>query len=113
VFRVIRFVPFDHKKQGSAFAGYMRVGTDDLNILIAHWKVLEPPKGPGVPGDCLSCDRGGESGSSSRGRSELSRMDMLDWLAEIWLDPDVRKAIDEDAWRRLVESLKKEWDAGI
>ena len=40
-------------------------------------------------------------------------MDMLDWLAEIWLDPDVRKAIDEDAWRRLVESLKKEWDAGI
>jgi len=38
---------------------------------------------------------------------------IMKWLAEIWLEPEVRKAIDEDAWRRLVESLKKDWDAGI
>ena len=38
---------------------------------------------------------------------------IMKWLAEIWLDPEVQKAIDEAAWWRLVESLKKEWDAGI
>jgi hypothetical protein len=38
----------DGKKQGSAFAGYMYVSTDDLNRLIAAWQVKEPPKGPGI-----------------------------------------------------------------
>jgi hypothetical protein len=44
---------FNHAKQGSAFAGYMRVSTDDLAVLISAWQVKEPPKGPGVPGDCV------------------------------------------------------------
>jgi len=38
----------DGLKQGSAALGYMYVGTNDLNILISGWKILDPPKGPGV-----------------------------------------------------------------
>jgi hypothetical protein len=38
----------DGLKQGSALAGYMYVGTNDLNKLISGWKILDPPKGPGV-----------------------------------------------------------------
>ena len=41
----------DGLKQGSAFAGYMYVGTDDLAVLVDAWKILEPPKGPGVSGN--------------------------------------------------------------
>jgi len=85
----------------------MRVGTDDLAKLIANWKILEPPLGPGVPGDCVSCGGGEKSGSSSTARSELSRTDMLDWLAEIWLDPDVQKVIDAEDWLKLYESVKE------
>ena len=29
----------------------------------------------------------------------------LDWLAQIWLDPDVQEAIDPEAWLRLYQSL--------
>ncbi|MDH4240320.1 MAG: hypothetical protein OEW48_12225, partial [Phycisphaerae bacterium] len=48
---------FDHLKEGSAKAGYWRVGLGDLNLLVANWKILEPavaptPSGPGVPGNC-------------------------------------------------------------
>ena len=32
---------------------------------------------------------------------------LLDWLAEIWLDPEVRKTLDADAWLKLYESLKE------
>ena len=31
---------------------------------------------------------------------------LLDWLAEIWLDPDVQKVIDAEDWLKLYESLK-------
>lgn len=49
---------FAHAVEGNILAGYYRVGPDDLNILIASYKVLEPaspptPSGPGVPPDCL------------------------------------------------------------
>jgi hypothetical protein len=52
---------FDHLAEGSAKAGYWRVGLNDLNRLVANWKVLEPavaptPSGPGVPGDCTPGD---------------------------------------------------------
>ena len=97
---------FNHAKQGSVVTGYMRVSTDDLIILVNNWQILEPPKGPGIPPDCLSCGGGEKSGSSSRARSELSRTDMLDWLAEIWLDPDVQKVIDAEDWLKLYESVK-------
>jgi hypothetical protein len=43
---------FSHDQEGSAKAGYFRVGYRDLNILIASWQVKEAPKGPGIPTDC-------------------------------------------------------------
>jgi hypothetical protein len=46
----------DGLKQGSAFAGYMYVGTDDLDVLINAWKILEPPKGPGLSGNQICAD---------------------------------------------------------
>jgi hypothetical protein len=58
-----------------------------------------------------ACRRGALGGG--RAGTQLTGKELLDWLAEIWLDPEVQKAIDEDAWRRVLESLKKEWDAGI
>ncbi len=33
--------------------------------------------------------------------------ELLDWLAEIWLDPEVRKAIDAEDWLKLYQSLKE------
>jgi hypothetical protein len=43
---------FFHDQQGSSLFGYYRVGSNDLNILKATYKELEPPKGSGIPGDC-------------------------------------------------------------
>lgn len=31
---------------------------------------------------------------------------LLDWLAKIWLDPEVRERIDAEAWLKLYESVK-------
>ena len=39
---------------------------------------------------------------------QITRLDieeLLKWLAEIWLDPEVRKAINEDAWLKFIESV--------
>jgi len=33
---------------------------------------------------------------------------LLIWLAKVWLDPEVRKVIDEDTWLKFVESIKNE-----
>jgi len=33
---------------------------------------------------------------------------MLAWLAEIWLDPEVREGIGAENWLKLYESLEKE-----
>jgi len=33
---------------------------------------------------------------------------LIDWLEQLWLDTDVRKAIDEDTWLKFVESVKEE-----
>jgi len=38
----------DGVKEGSPITGYKRVFIGDLNLLIAAWSVLEPPKGPGI-----------------------------------------------------------------
>lgn len=46
----------DGKKQGSAYAGYEYVGTDDLAILINAWKIKEPDKGPGLSGNQICAD---------------------------------------------------------
>ena len=37
--------------------GVWYVGAGDLQILLAHWGILEPPFGAGVPGDCLPGNR--------------------------------------------------------
>jgi alpha-tubulin suppressor-like RCC1 family protein len=33
---------------------------------------------------------------------------LLDWLAEIWLDPEVQDSIDAEAWLRMYQSLEEE-----
>jgi hypothetical protein len=38
----------------------------------------------------------------------LKTEQVMEWLEQIWLDPEVRKAIDEDAWLKFIESLKEE-----
>ena len=48
---------FDHLTEGNTKIGFFRVGFNDLNLLVANWKILEPaiapiPSGPGVPGTC-------------------------------------------------------------
>ncbi|MCK4293832.1 MAG: hypothetical protein KAY65_11595 [Planctomycetes bacterium] len=45
--------------------------------------------------------RSGEARSGARRTKEI-----LDWLAEIWLDPEVRKTLDADVWLKLYESLE-------
>jgi len=69
----------DGLKQGTAFAGYMYVGTDDLAILIDGWKVLEPPKGPGITsipnGACADFDHG-KQGSPLAGYMRVGTNDL-------------------------------------
>ncbi len=31
---------------------------------------------------------------------------LLEWLEKVWLDPEVQEAIDEQTWRRFIESFK-------
>ncbi len=31
---------------------------------------------------------------------------LLEWLEKVWLDPEVQEAIDEETWRRFIESFK-------
>ena len=59
------------------------------------------------PGDCVDRGCGGESlGAAGKRESELAAKEILQWLAEIWLDPDVRKSIDEEKFLKVYESLK-------
>jgi len=48
----------------------------------------------------------GSLGAAGKGESELAAKEILQWLAEIWLDPDVRKSIDEEKFLKVYESLK-------
>jgi len=34
--------------------------------------------------------------------------EILNWLEEIWLDPEVQEAIDEAEWLKFIESLKSD-----
>jgi len=69
----------DGLKQGSALAGYMYVGTNDLAILISGWKVLEPPKGPGITsvpgGACADFDHA-KQGSALAGYMRVGTNDL-------------------------------------
>jgi hypothetical protein len=98
----------DHK--ASPPPARYRVFSADLAVVVANWK----KKDAALPGNCAHRGCGGESaGAGGKGVSQFAVEEILQWLTEIWLDPEVQKAIDEAAWRRLLESLKKEWDAGI
>jgi hypothetical protein len=46
----------DNDREGSNFFGWMYVGGNDLAALIDAWKVLDPPKGPGITIDQLRAD---------------------------------------------------------
>jgi hypothetical protein len=94
---------FAHDKEGSSKKGYWRVHFNDLNILIASWDVNEPDFGPGIPPDCLDCQRGQQAKGG-----ELSIEEIMKWIEEIWLDPEARKVIDEDAWLKFIQSLMEE-----
>jgi hypothetical protein len=69
----------DGKKQGSAFAGYMYVSTNDLDVVIAAWQVKEPPKGPGIltipNGICADFDHK-RQGSAFAGYMRVSTDDL-------------------------------------
>ncbi len=44
-------------------------------------------------------------------KKEIEEVDvkkLLDWLAEIWLDPKVRKSVDAEDWLKLYQSLKEQ-----
>jgi len=40
--------------------------------------------------------------------TELEIEVILKWLEELWLDPEIREAIDEDAWLKFIESVESE-----
>lgn len=46
-------------------------------------------------------------------RYEIEQVDIeeiLNWLDEVWLDPEVQKAIPEDEWLDFIESVKACWE---
>ena len=96
---------FDHKAHPRGY----RVYAGDLYILQTYWKW----KDPDMPGECLNCPGRGESLPGGGGESITSVAEavsveyLLDWLAEIWLDPEVQEAIDAEAWLKLYLSLKE------
>jgi hypothetical protein len=44
---------FKHDRQGSVALGYNRIGSNDLDEMGIYWLVLESPKGPNTPANCL------------------------------------------------------------
>ena len=76
----------DGIKEGGSKTGYWYVGSGDLSILSAGWKIPEPPKGSGILGlsssgvflTCADFDHGKEGGSKTGywylGSADLSIM---------------------------------------
>lgn len=83
----------DHKDSGFPF--YYRVFTSDLAIINTNWKKTDAE----LPGDCAECGRGQQA------RATVSFDEMVKWLDEVWLDPELRKVIDADTWERFVQSV--------
>jgi hypothetical protein len=77
----------DGLKEGSAKTGFFYVGYQDLGVLTAAWKVLEPPFGPGIAaienGICADFARDQE-GSAKTGFYRVGSTDM-NVLAANWL----------------------------
>ncbi len=76
-----------------------RVFTADLTILVTNWRKRDAQ----LLGNCASCDRGQQAKAG-----ELTLEELVKWLEDVWLDPEVRQAINEDAWLKFVESLMEE-----
>ncbi len=78
----------DGMKNGDAFTGYSRVRHADLGILLAGWKVEEPPDGPGIDtitnGICGDFDRT-LNGDAFTGYSRVRHADLGILLAN-WKD---------------------------
>ena len=91
----------DHAEENPI--AHWRVSASDLSILITHWKWTAAQ----LAGDCA--ERGCQGGALGRGSpgTQLTSKELLDRLAEIWLDPDVRKSIDEEKFLKVYESLKE------
>jgi hypothetical protein len=87
----------DHKDSGGI--NKFRVFTGDLNIVVANWRKRDAD----LPGDCASCERGQQAKAG-----ELTFEDLVKWLEDVWLDPEVRQVINEDAWLKFIESLMEE-----
>lgn len=77
----------DGTKQGSSVLGYVWVGTNDLNTMLAGYGVKEPTKGPGIatiswsgiPGICADF-RHDQQGSSVLGYNRVGTNDLNDFL---------------------------------
>ncbi len=71
-------------REGTSFAGYKKVYTQDLAILLAAFGVLEPPKGPGIAtipnGICADFSRTRE-GTSFAGYKRVYTQDLAILLA--------------------------------
>jgi len=91
---------FDHKAEGAL---KYRVFTKDLQILTKNWK----KKDADLPGNCVERGCQGEALGGGIPRAQLTSKDLLNWLAEIWLDPEVQKVIDEENFLKVCESLKE------
>jgi hypothetical protein len=87
----------DHKDSGGI--NKYRVFTGDLNIVVANWRKRDAD----LPGDCPRCEQGQQAKAG-----ELTLEELVKWLEDVWLDPEVRQAINEDAWLKFVESLMEE-----
>jgi len=95
----------DHISSGEPY--YYRVYTGDIGKVIANWRKKPGTPPTGLAGDCVSrgCQRGALGGGSLG--TELSSKELLTRLAEIWLDPEVQKTIDEEKFLKVYESLKE------
>jgi hypothetical protein len=91
---------FDHATQDQ---NEYRVSTDDLEILVENWQI---PDGPDP--NCFSGYRGQQAGGESFVKHHTLE-EILKWLEEVWLDPEVHEAINEDEWLRFIESIINEW----
>jgi hypothetical protein len=100
----------DHKWQNPGL--HWRVSASDLSIVIINWKKrdkdnLTVPPSMRLPGDCAERGCQGEALGGGSPGTQLTSKELLQWLAEIWLDPDVRKSIDHDKFLKVYESLKE------
>jgi len=87
----------DHKDSGFPF--YYRVWAGDLAILIDHWQA----KDKDLDGKCI--ERWCAEESRSEGGERLSAKEMMEWLADLWLDPEVRVGVDRAKLIAVYESL--------